>query len=124
MNPEKQKPASYKTVQEAIESNSELLESADQIRNWLKETLVPGKVSTVYFDSANVPPTVEGYNLVYVRENGDLMHSLVIPDDIESLKGIEPLRESRALDNELKEADFEVDDTEAFFTAIHRQLNG
>ena len=110
-------------IEKYISDKSSVLVKKGELTEELAKIADPKKGILGYYDKENVNFSVEGYDFVYFNQGGDLCQVKIVPEDISDLETTGKLRESEELEEKIKRAGFQLDQSERFRSAIWRQLN-
>lgn len=112
----------YNNLQEYLAKNSKQLADADEIIGGLKQWLKPKEACLTYFDEDKVKVNLNGINAVYLDDQGNLMQSFIILENIKDIK-LEKIGDVwDKLEEEFTKLGYSVTYDDLFKTAISKQL--
>ena len=106
-----------------IRDYSQVLVKKEDFTDELREMIKPGKSIIGYYDNKNVKFFVDGYDLIYFNDDGDLCHVKIKPEEVSDLERAGEVGEADYLEDQLMGIGFVFDRSEIFRSAIYRQLN-
>jgi len=118
---EKPEQEKFPDLQSYLDQNSKVLAPEDQIDEGLKRMLKPKQATLTYYGD-KVKVDFDGVNAVYLDQVGNLLHSFIIPENIENIK-LEKIGDVwEKLEQEFTKLGYEVTYDDLFHTAISKQL--
>lgn len=108
---------------EYLSCSAKALAEPGSIGELYKEKLKPKLATLGYYDNERIKFNVNGYNLIYVNDDRGLMHALIVPGDILSLKNANKLHEREEIEGELEKLGYVLDNSEEFRNLIEKILN-
>ena len=112
----------FNSLQEYLEKDSKQLVAADEIIEGLKQWLKPKQVCLTYYDQDQVKVNLDGVNAVYLDDQGNLLQSFIIPENIMDVK-LEKIGDVwDKLEEEFTKLGYIVTYDDLFKRAISKQL--
>jgi len=108
-------------LDEYINKNSRIILTKENV-NDSTGRLTPMSGILGYHDE-NIKFSVDGYDFVYISNEGDIRHVKIIPNQIDGLQNADSLHESDEIEMKLEQAGFNLDKTGHLEAVLKRKLS-
>jgi hypothetical protein len=109
-------------LEDYIKTKSKVVVSKDEMTE--KKIKLENNIATLsYYNADTVKFDVEGYNLMYVDDGGDLRKVFIKPDGVVDLSRANQLHEREEIEKKLEEIGYKIDDSDNFKNILDKITN-